>query len=150
MTTTKRRRLSFAALEDLIEELDGVRSILPSRYLVYGDDDDEGAYVEEGKIESADVEVAISSVISTMTDKCRLRNEPETLSELIEKLFSPDDELVNLAINLEDAINGYFGEIFGEDLDLADDYLADIISALKERRDKWKTRVDSQIKLKPE
>jgi hypothetical protein len=150
LTPLRKRRLSFGALETLIEELDAVRSILPNAFAGYTDDDDEDSYFEAGQIESAEVEVALSSVISTMTVKCKLLDEPESLSELFEELFSPDDDLVNLAVNLEDAVNGYFGELFGEDLGSADDYLTDMVTTLKERRDKWKTRTDSQARLKPE
>ena len=94
--------------------------------------------MEAGSIESEEVEVALSSIVTTMTDKCDLATEPDSFSEMLESLFGSGDDAVSLAVNLEDAINGYFGELFGEDLNLANTYFSDLIELLKERRKKWK------------
>ncbi|MBB5063118.1 hypothetical protein [Granulicella mallensis] len=126
-------------IDELIEELKGVHSILPSAYSDVDDEDDD-VFIEAGQIESEEVEVALSAVISVISKQCKLVQEPSSLSGLLELLFSPEDDLVSVAVNLEDAINGYFGELFGEDLDLADDYLTDLIDLLQQRRDKWTQR----------
>ncbi|MGD0481613.1 MAG: hypothetical protein ABSA42_15675 [Terracidiphilus sp.] len=127
-------------MDSLIEELEGVQGLLPSSYYSVGDADEDGDddTAEAGKIESEEVEVALAAAVSSIGERCDLPIDPESLSQLLEMLFSSDDDLVSIAVNLEDAINGYFGELFGENLDLADTYFSDLIAILKERREKWK------------
>jgi hypothetical protein len=140
MSRTRKRRLTVELMDNLIEELEGVQGLLPSAYYSVGDDDGDGGddTLEAGQIESEEVEVALTAAVSSIGKRCDLPTDPESLSELLEMLFSSDDVLVSLAVNLEDAINGYFGELFGENLDLADTYFSDLITILKERREKWK------------
>jgi hypothetical protein len=146
VSRTRRVKLGIEGLDTLINELDGVRDKLPSAFGEYGVDDEDDSYtiIEPGKIDSEEVEVALSAVVSTLSGKYDLEDEPESLSDLFEILFSPEDDLVGIALNLEDAINGYFGELFGEDLDLADDYLCDLIAILKAKKEKWLQRNSSR------
>lgn len=139
MSRGKRRKLTLEALDCLIGELEGVYSILPSAYyeLDDNDDDDDEPVAGKGTIESEEVEVALSAVVETVSNMCNLASEPKSLNDLFEVLFSSTDNLVDLAVNLEDAVNGYFGELFGDCLDQANAYLSDIIEILKERRKKW-------------
>jgi hypothetical protein len=137
----RRGKLTPEILDLLIEELDDVFGNIPSSYYKYetDDDDDNGDDDDgiEGKIDSEEIEVALSGIISTISKRCKLKVEPTSLSALLEILFSPDDDLVSLASNIEESINGYFGELFGENLDLANDYFSDLLEELKERREKW-------------
>lgn len=140
MRRTRKKKLTVELMDSLIEELEGVQGLLPSSYHSVGDGDEDGDddTVEAGKIESEEVEVALAAAVSSIGKRCDLPIDPESLAQLLEMLFSSDDDLVSIAVNLEDAINGYFGELFGENLDLADTYFSDLIAILKERREKWK------------
>ena len=140
MRGTRRNRLTVELMDKLIEELEAVQGLLPGAYYTVDDEGEDAGeeIVQAGQIESEEVEVALSAAVSSIGEQCNLPTAPESLSELLEKLFSADDDLVSLAVNLEDAINGYFGELFGENLDLADTYFSDLISTLKERRKRWK------------
>jgi hypothetical protein len=140
MRRTRKTRLTAELMNSLIEELEGVQGLLPAAYYSVGDDDGDGGddTVEAGQIESEEVEVALAAVVSSIGERCDLATDPESLADLLEMLFSSEDDLVSLAVNLEDAINGYFGELFGENLDLADTYFSDLIAILKERREKWR------------
>ena len=140
MRETRRKRLTAELMDSLIGELEGVQGLLPSSYYAVDDSDGDGGEdtVEAGKIESEDLEVALAAAVSSVGERCDPPIDPDSLSDLLEKLFSADDDAVSLAVNLEDAINGYFGELFGENLDLADTYFSDLITLLKERRKKWK------------
>ncbi|UWZ84745.1 hypothetical protein [Occallatibacter riparius] len=136
-----RKRPTIRLVDTLIEELEGIRDLLPTVYMEDEEEDDEGEggpIKAAGKIDSEEIEVALSALVSSISEKLDLRVEPSSFSDLLEALFSPEDDLVSLAVNLEDAINGYFGELFGENLDLADTYFGDLIALLKERREKWK------------
>ena len=134
---SKKRGSSAAVLQLLIDELDGVYSTLPSAYYEVSDDEEDGEdVIEAGQIDSEEIEVALSGVVTSVSTRCKLKREPTSLSELLEVLLSPDDELVSIAENLEEAINGYFGELFGESLELANEYLRDLIDGLKERKEK--------------
>jgi hypothetical protein len=139
---TRRKKLTVDLMNSLIEQLEAVQGLLPTAYYSVADSDegDEEDTEEAGQIESEEVEVALASVVSSLAEQFELPTEPSSFSELLQELFSPDDVLVDLAVNLEDAINGYFGELFGENLDLADTYFSDLITTLKERREKWKKR----------
>ncbi len=143
MTTRRRKSLNFDALRNLIDELKGVRGNLPSPYGEYienEEDDEDYELTEPGHIESEDVEVGINAALSTATNEFELVEEPNCLSDLFAQIFSSDDEIVGVAINFEDAVNGYFGELFGEDLSLANSYLTEIITTLEERIGPWTKR----------
>jgi hypothetical protein len=127
-------------VDTLIEELEGIKGELPASIYLYDHDeeDDEAPLSENGTISSEQIEVALSGLVSSISEALGLPVEPGSLSELLEALFSSDDDSVSLALNLEDAVNGYFGELFGENLDLAETYFTELIELLKEKRKKWK------------
>jgi hypothetical protein len=123
--------------------LEGIQASLPTGYIEEDDQDDDGGDQEirgKGIADSEEIEVALSALVSIVCERLEIPVEPSSLSDLLESIFSPEDDVVSVAVNLEDAINGYFGELFGEDLDLADTYFSDLIELLKERREKWKHR----------
>lgn len=130
-------------IDELVLELEGIRDILPSAWyseVEEGEEDD--IQIGNDSIDSEEIEVAISGLVSTLSEKLNLKADPGSLSELFESLFSPEDDAVSIAVNLEDAVNGYFGELFGENLELAHTYFSDLIDLLKERRAKWKHKKD--------
>ena len=141
--TKIRKRPSIQLLSTIIESLEGIQASLPTGYIEEDDQDDDGGDQEirgKGIADSEEIEVALSALVSIVCERLEIPVEPSSLSDLLESIFSPEDDVVSVAVNLEDAINGYFGELFGEDLDLADTYFSDLIELLKERREKWKHR----------
>ncbi len=138
----KRPRLNTDTMNELIQELRSLKDTLPDPYGSYEEDEEgnEISSTEPGQIESEEVEVSISALVSTISSNWDTALEPSSLSDLLTALFSSADDVVSLAVNFEDAVNGYFGELFGENLNIAGDYLAELITTLEERRDKWKER----------
>jgi hypothetical protein len=133
------RKRPARVINELVEGLEEISELLPTNSFVENDDDDDDDSIDASpSIDSEEIEVALSGLVSSLSDRLDLKVEPVSLSALLELLFSPEDDVVSLAVNLEDAVNGYFGELFGENLDLAEIYFADLIAILKERREKWK------------
>jgi hypothetical protein len=131
--------------DELLAELAGIRDALPSAwYDEVEESEGEDSQPRKGKIDSEEIEVAISGLVASLSKKLGLTDEPGSLSALLESLFSPEDDAVSIAINLEDAVNGYFGELFGENLELAHAYLSDLIELLEKRRASGKARKTKQ------
>ncbi|WP_041597187.1 hypothetical protein [Granulicella tundricola] len=134
MKSDKTNRHAIKTLRLILEELRGISDLLPAAYQLVGKIDEDGEIdLPESSIESEDVEIAVSALVSTVAETCDINDEPSSISELFTLILSSGDDLVSLAVNFEDCINGYSGELFGENLKLAQSYLDSIITVIEER-----------------
>jgi len=138
--TTKRRPKgpSLEILKTLRDELDGIDSILPSiSDSVPNEEDDSEMEITTTSIEAEEVEVAASALVSTINGKLGDESDAESFGELFADIFGDSSKEAELAAEFEEAIEGYFGDLFGEDLDRASELLYDLIALVKARIDKW-------------
>jgi hypothetical protein len=133
MTNKKNRRgPSTEILHALQDELGVIDSILPFRRKIEPPISEESEEYEpeddiEPKIESEEIELAVDQLIMSINELRGNKREAETLSDLFSIYFGSRSEAASTASAFEVAINGYFGNLFGEDLKKARQYLYELI-----------------------
>jgi len=140
MTTAKRitKGPSLEILEALLEGLEEVEAVLPGR-LVPDDDAGEGEYDEEDpSIEAEEIEVFTDGVVSVINDLRGKKREAKSFADVFAILFGEQSKTVAIAEDFENASNGYFGNLFGTDLERSQQLLSELIESVKERIEKWK------------
>lgn len=102
-------------------------------------DPDEDDYSEKDTIDAEELEAAVDVLLSEMNSYLADKKEAKSIQELFALLFGEESRCVKIAADFEDAINGYFGHLFGKDLDLAEDRLDQLITYVRSRIKRCKT-----------
>ena len=179
------RRIPKSVLEELLDHLNGIDSLLPGSVLPTHKEDIsvpalfmemdifafnlaapleqgeapnvefEDAELEEGleyddedyessdhtSIEAEEVEVAVDQMLSDVNWRLiesDRKAEVDSLSELFSRYYGTKSSIVIACEEFEDAINGYLGQLVGEELERARVQLSLIIAFVKKELTRWK------------
>jgi hypothetical protein len=168
-TKNRARRIPpLEVLQELLDQLQGIESILPTARMTIatsraaivirkeehvspektsgmdedeeldGEDDpmEEGDddYSEVPSISTEDVEVAVDELLSEINLKLKAsrKREVKALGDFFARFYGVNSDITSSALEFEDAINGYVGLLFGEDLERANSELSTIIEFVGE------------------
>jgi hypothetical protein len=161
-------RPTLETLKTLKDHLDGLDGLIPSVPIYLekeekaekqesekgqvdemGDSDDEPAddeyeevYVVDdhpaGAIECEEIEFAIDGLLTDLNVLFDSKTEAKTLSDLFEEMFGEDAEIIDTVVEFEEAINGYFGWLFGDEAERAHGALATMVEFIEGRIEEWK------------
>lgn len=95
--------------------------------------DEEYADLETSSADAEEIEVAVDELLSNINEISGRKRKAESLSELFKALFGKRAHIATIARKFEDSINGYFGQLFGDDLRNAREYLDELIDYVNER-----------------